>query len=494
MDFESFITRVAEIAQNVSTQYGTGQVIVDFLLLLFALCLFVLVIGLFSLRRSSDRASNDRSQRYDGLGGRVEKLEMSINGLRTETMRTLEQFRQELASLRTHLFSMRDQLSPGWEEKRGSGFGSEALASLDEPGPESREPLPPISEVLPQPIVAKSAEAEEARPTSLTMRLVKARTGFFDRLKALFSKGEKIDKATLDELEALLVEADVGIVAAQELIHQLKTEIGDAGSLSQEEVIAFLKVKILRILEEGAPLDAAIQPARRSDGPCVVLMVGVNGVGKTTTSAKLASMWKAQGLKVAMVAADTFRAAAVSQLKGWGERLDIPVIAGVPDAKPQTVVFDAMEQSKKERFDVMLIDTAGRLHTKSNLMQELEGVRSTIERHQAGAPHEVILVVDGSTGQNALQQAKEFHAALKLSGVIVTKLDGTPKGGIVIAIKKELGVPVRYIGVGEAAKDLRTFQPQEFVEALFNREGLSSNSTEALSAHAEERVRRRRRE
>lgn len=494
MNFDAFIQRLVTGAQNLSNQYGSGQVAMDFLLLLFLLCLVILLLGLLSLRRNSERFTRDRSQRQDNLGGRVEKLELSINSLRTEVLRTVEQLRQDNASTRSQLFALRDQLSPGWQSRQhGVLPGSESPPSLDE-APTPREPIPPISEELPAPThPVDSAEVPRATP-SLAMRLVKARTGFFDRLKGLFSKSERIDAGTLDELEALLVEADLGITAAQQLITELKGELGNGETLSQEQVIALLKVKILAILEQEAPLVPTITPERQSDGPLVVVMVGVNGVGKTTTSAKLASIWSSHGAKVVMVAADTFRAAAVEQLKGWGERLGVAVLSGAPEAKPQTVVFDAMEHAKRSEVDVVLIDTAGRLHTKSNLMQELESVRTTIARHQNGAPHEVLLVVDGSTGQNALQQAREFHAALKLTGVIVTKLDGTPKGGIVVAIKRELGIPVRYIGVGEAAKDLRPFDPQEFVEALFDRDGLQQSGSSSLSAHAEERVRRRRRE
>jgi fused signal recognition particle receptor len=218
-------------------------------------------------------------------------------------------------------------------------------------------------------------------------------------------------------------------------------------------------------------------------------------VGKTTTTAKLAHMWKAAGARVLLVAADTFRAAAVDQLVEWGKRIDVPVVSGAPNAKPQTVVFEGMNKAKELQMDVVLIDTAGRLHTKTNLMQELEGVSSMVSKHIAGAPHEAILVVDGATGQNALQQAREFNEATKLSGLIVTKLDGTPKGGIVVAIKEELGLPVRYIGVGEGPQDLRPFVARDFVEALFDTsaDGQGSAHIDAsASAHAETRRRKRR--
>ena len=218
------------------------------------------------------------------------------------------------------------------------------------------------------------------------------------------------------------------------------------------------------------------------------MVVGVNGVGKTTTVAKLASNWSKAGFKVVVAAADTFRAAAVDQLVTWCSRIGVEVVTGAPNAKPQAVVFDAMVKAKELGAEVLLIDTAGRLHTKANLMQELEGVRNIVQRHDPDAPHETILVVDGATGQNALSQAKEFNQAVKLTGVIVTKLDGTPKGGIVVAIRSEYGIPVRYIGVGEGPDDLREFNSPEFVEALF---ATTDVSDQATSAHGQVRRRRR---
>jgi fused signal recognition particle receptor len=215
----------------------------------------------------------------------------------------------------------------------------------------------------------------------------------------------------------------------------------------------------------------------------VILVVGVNGVGKTTTVAKLATRYEAQGKKVLAVAADTFRAAAVQQLKEWGSRKGFEVYAGAENAKPAAVVFDGMVAAKEKGADVVLIDTAGRLHTKSNLMQELEGVRNSIRRHIPDAPHETILVVDGVSGQNALMQARDFNASTPLTGLVVTKLDGTPKGGIIVAISQELKIPVVYVGVGEKAEDLLPFSPDEFVDGLFSgdSEGGSASAARAGS-------------
>lgn len=274
------------------------------------------------------------------------------------------------------------------------------------------------------------------------------------------------------------------------LIEELKSELQKGHDLSEQGLTARLKLKVLDKLEQTAMLDPEIKPRRRSDGPLVVMVVGVNGVGKTTSVAKLSAQWRDAGAKVAMVAGDTFRAAAVDQLKEWGNRLEIPVISGAEGAKPGTVVFEAMERAKKEEFDVLIVDTAGRLHNKSNLMQELQGVRNIIRLHQPSAPHETLLVLDGTTGQNAISQAREFHATLQLTGLVITKLDGTPKGGVVVAIQDDLKVPVRYIGIGEGAYDLKPFLARDFVEALFFQGDKSEDGD--LSANA--RVRRRRRE
>jgi fused signal recognition particle receptor len=295
----------------------------------------------------------------------------------------------------------------------------------------------------------------------------------------------------LEEVEAVLIGSDLGVHTTGRLIASVKEELQGGQEISEELFQDILKRKIVEILEDGAGLTQAIVPTRQSDGPYVVMVVGINGVGKTTTVAKLANQFKEAGLQVMMAAADTFRAAAVEQLTLWGQNIGVPVISGPADAKPATVVFDAMVEAKKQCVDLLLIDTAGRLHTKTNLMQELQGVTNSIKRHQGAAPHETILVVDGSTGQNAISQAREFNAAVPLSGIVVTKLDGTPKGGVVVAIKEELRIPIRYIGVGEAKEDLRPFVAREFVEALFDGGDLGADEAEKVSAHAETRRRKR---
>ncbi|MCO6431309.1 MAG: signal recognition particle-docking protein FtsY [Deltaproteobacteria bacterium] len=355
------------------------------------------------------------------------------------------------------------------------------------PAPEPAEPEEPQPEEKPE------EKPEEER--DLRSGLRKTRFGLFEKIKSIFSSRPTLDAELAEELEALLVSSDLGVKMVDSLMSSLKEEIGQGKQVDQDEVRSKLKRRILDILSVGDAA-GAIDPLRfkkegRSD-PLVVLVVGINGVGKTTSVAKLAHQFKQSGAKVMLAAADTFRAAAVEQLKEWASRIEVSVVAGAEDAKPATVVFDAMVRAKNEGADVLIIDTAGRLHTKSNLMQELEGVRNAITRHLPDAPHETLLVVDGTTGQNALSQAREFHSAVPLSGIVVTKLDGTPKGGIVVAIKDELGIPIRYIGVGEGKKDLKPFIGESFVEAIFDISGDGEiESSSKLSEHAETRRRRR---
>jgi|GEM_PF-53694 len=313
----------------------------------------------------------------------------------------------------------------------------------------------------------KSLRPASTAIVSLAQRLDKTRKGLFERFRGVFSTRPKIDAETIDELEAILVGSDLGVKNIRELLAEVRQSLTLGQVLSEGAVKAIIKSKLLTMLEKGSPLAGIPTPHRNEDGPVVILVVGVNGAGKTTTAAKLAGLFKKDGAETLLVAADTFRAAAVEQLHEWGRRLGVAVISGADNAKPQTVVFDAMERAMAENVDCVIIDTAGRLHTKQNLMDELSGIRNAIERHLPGAPHEILLVIDGSTGQNGLNQAREFNAASGVTGLVVTKLDGTSKGGILVAIKDELGIPVRYIGTGERVEDLEPFSPRDFVEALF---------------------------
>jgi fused signal recognition particle receptor len=320
----------------------------------------------------------------------------------------------------------------------------------------------------------------ESSESAIFNGLTKSRLGFIGRLTKFFLGRASIDSATLDDLEEVLILSDVGAKTAGDLVAEVKGAAKEReGVLSPEQVTDLLKAGIKRRLVSVAHDSEVYKPSKQ---PLIVLVVGVNGVGKTTTVAKLAAKYSAQGKKVLAVAADTFRAAAVEQLAEWSNRVGFSLVRGAENAKPSGVVFDGMVAAKDGGFDVVLIDTAGRLHTKSNLMQELEGVRNSIKKHFPDGPHETVLVLDGVSGQNALSQAIEFNQAVNLSGVVVTKLDGTPKGGIIVAISQELSLPVLFIGVGEKVDDLVIFNPEAFVDALFEERRSSASNYSPLAA------------
>ena len=302
------------------------------------------------------------------------------------------------------------------------------------------------------------------------------KTGFIKRLRARINKGDnwltydlanlvpggEIDEGVLEELESLLVMADVGVDTTELIIADLQTSLARNELKDLDALRAQLERSLLKILE---PVDKPLVIEKR-DGPFVILMVGVNGAGKTTTIGKLARRLKDDGYSVMLAAGDTFRAAAVEQLEAWGERNDVPVIAQQSGADPAAVLFDAWQAAKARNIDVLLADTAGRLQNQVGLMDELQKMKRVVARHDESAPHEIMLVLDSSQGQNALVQAEKFHEALGLTGITVTKLDGSAKGGILFAIANRLQVPVRFIGIGEAVDDMQPFQADEFVGAL----------------------------
>lgn len=279
--------------------------------------------------------------------------------------------------------------------------------------------------------------------------------GFFKSLLSKLSAKPDID---WDELEAALIAGDLGPRLAMQIVDDLQKQ---GRKMAGADVVAVAREHVRQILPPPQP--PLMPPA---DRPFVILVVGVNGTGKTTSTAKLARLLQKKGRSVVVAAADTFRAAAVEQLTVWAERLNIPLVKGVPNCDPASVCFDAYALAEKEKANYLICDTAGRLHTKHNLMEELKKVHRTLGRRDPTSPHEVLLVVDATTGANALQQAREFHKAIPLTGLIVTKLDGSGKGGVIVAIQQELGVPARYIGLGEGAEDFAAFDPKQFVEEL----------------------------
>ncbi len=291
--------------------------------------------------------------------------------------------------------------------------------------------------------------------------LTKTRRSFFGQISSLLG-GDEITEETWEDLEALLVQADVGVHTTITLVDRLREQVAKGKARNARELEELLKEELLALLGDPPPM--AIDDPRLLT---VVLVVGVNGSGKTTTIAKLAEYYKGQGRKVLLAAADTFRAAAIDQLKIWGERVDVPVIAHQPGADPGAVMYDAIRASQSRKADLLIVDTAGRLHTKYNLMEELRKVHGVAQKRVHEAPHETFLVLDATTGQNALSQAKHFKDVVDVTGVIVAKLDGTAKGGVVFAVAEELDLPVRFVGTGETKYDLAEFDPEAFVEGLF---------------------------
>lgn len=297
----------------------------------------------------------------------------------------------------------------------------------------------------------------------LSFGLTKTREGFIGKLKKLVFGTTKIDADLMDELEETLFEADVGVKTTEELLDNLKKKVEEEEikdpNIIYESLRDQLRNKLAKYTEP---------PRFNANGLTVFIIIGVNGVGKTTTIAKLANKYKKDGKKVILAAGDTFRAAAIDQISIWGERAGVEVIRGQEGGDPGALVFDAIHAAKKREADLLIIDTAGRMHVKANLMAELNKVMKIVQKESDGGPHEIFLVLDATTGQNAVQQAKQFNEIIPITGLVVTKLDGTAKGGVLFAVEEELNAPVKFIGVGEKMDDLMPFEPEKFLEALFN--------------------------
>ncbi len=307
---------------------------------------------------------------------------------------------------------------------------------------------------------------EEQKP-SFIERMKEAvwrtRENLAQRIEDVVSIGKEIDRSTLDDLEATLIGADLGVTTTHEVLEKLRDKADRKQIKDVNELKRLLQEELLAILTSTAS-----RPPTKVEGPPeVIMVVGVNGAGKTTTIGKLAQVFRAQGKTVLLCAADTFRAAAIEQLEIWGQRTGTEVIKTKAGGDPSAVLFDALRAATARKTDYVIVDTAGRLHTKQNLMLELEKMKRTAQRIVPGAPHETLLVMDATTGQNGLQQARQFTLSSGVTGIVLTKLDGTAKGGVVVAISRELGLPVRFVGVGEKAGDLLPFNPKEFVESLF---------------------------
>ena len=302
---------------------------------------------------------------------------------------------------------------------------------------------------------------------TLDKGLSKTKEGVFSKLARIVAGKSKVDDDILDDLEEVLITSDVGVDTTLRIIERIEKRVARDKYVSTSELKALLREEITALLTENSGTDESEFTVPQDKKPYVIMVVGVNGVGKTTTIGKLAYQYKKNGNSVYLGAADTFRAAAVEQLVIWGERVGVPVIKQKMGADPASVAYDALSSAKANNADVVIIDTAGRLHNKVNLMNELTKIKNVMEKVVPGAPHEVLLVLDGSTGQNAFEQAKQFTAATEVNALAITKLDGTAKGGVVIGISDHFKMPVKYIGLGEGMEDLQVLRRQEFVDSLF---------------------------
>ncbi len=319
---------------------------------------------------------------------------------------------------------------------------------------------------------APEREVTRSEVPALDEKLHKTRSTFTRRILNFLRAAGPVDDQLLEKLEEQLLSADVGVGATRRIIDELSKRISKPGDLSADSVIAILKDILVDLL---APCEAALQVDTQCS-PFVILVIGVNGAGKTTTIGKLTSKLQAGGLTVMLAAGDTYRAAATEQLQIWGERNGVPVVAQQQGADSASVIFDAVQSARTRNIDVLIADTAGRLHTQAGLMDELAKVKRVIGKFDAEAPHEILLVLDGGTGQNALRQAREFNRAMDVSGLVITKLDGTAKGGMLFSLAVELSIPVRFIGVGEKVGDLRVFEPRDYVDALLSDSATDTDS------------------
>lgn len=313
----------------------------------------------------------------------------------------------------------------------------------------------------------KDPNLSEQEKQTLDKGLEKSKTTFFSKLSKAVAGKTKVDDDVLDNLEEILVSSDVGVTTTLKIIERIEKRVAEDKYLGTSELNQILREEIAGLLSENNTDDAVNYSIIKDVKPYVIMVVGVNGVGKTTTIGKLASQFKKAGYSVVLGAADTFRAAAIDQLQIWADRVDVPIVRQQMGSDPASVAFDTLQSAVSQNADIVIIDTAGRLHNKVNLMNELTKVKRVMQKVVPNAPHDVMLVLDGSTGQNAFEQAKQFTAATEVTSLAVTKLDGTAKGGVVIGISDQFKIPVRYIGVGEGINDLQVFNKHEFVDSFF---------------------------
>lgn len=406
--------------------------------------------------------------------GLFDKLKRAFGGGQAEAKpESEEKVATENPAPQAEVESTPAAVEPAPEEKAEADqaeVNQESVETESEPEVEVAAPTPAESAEAEVEEKVAQKPAKEVAANEETKRyergLAKSRKGFGAKINALLANFRSVDEDFFEELEETLIEADVGFETAMKISDQLRDEVKFQNAKKKADVSDVIVEKLVDLYEaEGENEDNQLHFA--TQGPTVFLFVGVNGVGKTTTIGKLAHRYQVAGKKVLMAAADTFRAGAIEQLVEWGKRVDVEVVRKPEKSDPAAVVFEAVKKAKEEDYDLLLVDTAGRLQNKVNLMNELEKIQRVITRELPDAPHEVLLALDATTGQNALTQAKQFGEVTKVSGIVLTKLDGTARGGIVLAIRNELHLPVKLVGLGEQMDDLRDFNPEEFVYGLF---------------------------
>jgi len=390
------------------------------------------MLNFFKKKKKSDEVKNKLSLK-DRLFKSKKKLAEAENQAKIEELKAKEAKEAEILAKKAAEEAEEKRIAEEAEEKR--------IAELEE---EKRK-----------------AEEVKKKP-SLKDRLFKSKKKLGDGLSSLIIGKKKIDEDLLEELEILLISSDIGIETTDKVIESVRKKASRKELKDEDSLYQLIKVE----LESLLLTENLLEPS--SEMPFVILVVGINGAGKTTTIGKLAKLFQSEGKSVMLAAGDTFRAAAVEQLQVWGERNDIPVIAQKTGADAASVVYDAYQSAIAKKIDILIADTAGRLHTQDNLMQELEKIKRVLRKNNENAPHETLLVIDGGSGQNAVQQANEFNKSIGLSGLAITKLDGTAKGGVLFSISDSLKLPIRYIGVGEAIEDLKPFNAKDFINALFD--------------------------
>ena len=376
-------------------------------------------------------------------------------------------------SIKSFFLEKKDSKTPSKEKKEENIDKLESDEAIKAPKIKNKLKTPsekvlkdlPIEEPKPEPKPKPKLESKEDPKSSLDKGLEKTKKSFFSKLSNLFVGRSKVDIDVLDELEEILIRSDVGVDTTIKIIDNIETRVSEEKYVGKSELNKILKEEISKILED-ANLNINLKPSIDTK-PYVIMVVGVNGVGKTTTIGKLAYAYKNKGKKVILGASDTFRAAAINQLQVWADRVGVNLVKQQMGSDPASVAYDTLKSAKSQQFDVVIIDTAGRLHNKVNLMNELSKIKRVMDKIIPDSPHEVILVLDGSTGQNAFEQAKQFSSATDVSSLAITKLDGTAKGGVVLGISHQLKIPVKYIGIGEKITDLKFFDPKTFVESFF---------------------------